>query len=112
MTPAEFRRLALAMPEAAEAPHFAFASFRVRGRIFATMPPDGLHAHLFVDETTRESTLALAADGVEALHWGGKVVGLRVALATATRATVVHLLDAAWRKKAPRALAAERAKAL
>lgn len=31
---AEVRRFALALPEATEAPHFDYASFRVRGKIF------------------------------------------------------------------------------
>lgn len=50
MTLAQVRRLALALPEAAEAPHFDYASFRVRKKIFATAPPDGMHLHVFVDE--------------------------------------------------------------
>lgn len=41
MTQEEARRLALALPEVQEAPHFDRASFRVRGRIFATLPPKG-----------------------------------------------------------------------
>ena len=41
MTQDEVRRLALALPEAVEAPHFDRASFRVRGKIFATLPPSG-----------------------------------------------------------------------
>ncbi len=34
---AAFRKLALSMPEAVEAPHFESASFRVKGKIFATL---------------------------------------------------------------------------
>ena len=40
MTPDEARRLALALPESAEQDHHGFPSFRIRGRIFATLPDD------------------------------------------------------------------------
>ena len=41
MTGAAFRKLALSLPEATEAPHFERASFRVGKKIFATMTADG-----------------------------------------------------------------------
>lgn len=34
---AAFRTMALGLPEAAEAPHFELASFRAKGKIFATL---------------------------------------------------------------------------
>ena len=37
VTQAVFRQLALAMPDAVEAPHFEAASFRAKGKIFATI---------------------------------------------------------------------------
>ena len=37
MTAANFRRIALAFPEAVEASHFGKADFRVGGKIFATL---------------------------------------------------------------------------
>jgi predicted DNA-binding protein (MmcQ/YjbR family) len=37
MTVAAFRKMALAMPGASEAPHFELASFRAGGKIFATL---------------------------------------------------------------------------
>ena len=39
-TPDDIRRLALALPEAAEADHFGMPSFRVRGKIFCTLHQD------------------------------------------------------------------------
>jgi len=41
VTPDEFRRLALALPEAAESEHMGHPDFRVRKKIFATLWPDG-----------------------------------------------------------------------
>ena len=99
------RRIALALPEAAEAPHFDFTSFRIRGKIFATAPPDGLHLHVFVDDEERERALELHPEFVEKLWWGKKVVGLRVTLGKASTAVVKNLLANAWKKKAPKALA-------
>lgn len=101
-----FRTLALALPEAVEAPHFRAASFRVRGKIFATLPPDGTHAHVFLAETDREQGLALHAGVVETLFWGKQVAGVRIVLAGARPALVAGLLRQAWTHKAPRALVA------
>lgn len=100
------RKFALSLPEAAEAPHFEYSSFRVRGKIFATVPPDGRHLHIFVGDEDREPALELHGDFTSKLLWGGKVVGLRVVLARAEPGVVKALLRQAWRRKAPKALLA------
>ena len=100
------RKFALSLPEAAEAPHFEYSSLRVRGKIFATVPPDGMHLHVFVGDEDREPALELHAEFVEKLLWGGKVVGVRVTLAKAKPEVDRALLRQAWRRKAPKALAA------
>lgn len=89
------RRHALSLPDATEAPHHDHASFRVRGRIFATVPPAGDAVHLFVDEATREQALAMYPEWAGKLLWGGKVVGLRVALAAAPAPAVKTLVTRA-----------------
>lgn len=100
------RKFALSLPEVTEEPHFEYLSFRVRGKIFATVPPDGRFLHIFVDQTLR-APLNAAHPGVFApLHWGAKVVGVRVALATAHADTVDRLLRHSWLRKAPKRLAA------
>ena len=103
---AEARRHALSLPEATEAPHFHFTSFRVRGKIFATAPPTGEHLHVFVADDDRDQALALAPECVEKLHWGEKVVGLRILLERAKPSLVKRLLAQAWARKAPKALLA------
>ena len=40
MKMSQLRTFALALPETTEEPHFNYSSFRVRGKIFATIPPD------------------------------------------------------------------------
>ena len=98
------RSVALALPDTTEAPHHNFGSFRVRGRIFATMPPDEQHLHCFVDEPDRERALALYPGFTEKLLWGGKVVGLRVLMGnvkgTVRVAAVNRLVEQAWARQA------------
>ena len=98
------RRCALSLPEAVEAPHFDYASFRVGGKIFATMPPDGAHLHVFVGEEQRETALALYPDFTEKLFWGRKACGLRIALEKAGPVVVEGLLRQAWAQRAPKRL--------
>jgi hypothetical protein len=100
---AQVRKLALALPEASESPHFQATSFRVRGKIFATAP-DAQTLHLFVAEEERSQALALHPGFIEKLPWGAKIVGLRIRLPDADKAVVADLLKLAWRAKAPKAL--------
>ena len=99
------RRHVLSLPETTEQPHFDFTSFRVRGKIFATAPPGAQHLHVFIDEEQRELALALHPTCVEKLWWGGKVVGLRIDLASAEAKVVDALVRQAWVRKAPKKLA-------
>lgn len=111
---AQARRFALSLPEAIEAPHHELASFRVGGKIFATVHPDGKHLHVFVDEETREPLIESQPAVYSPLQWGGKVIGVRVFLPDASSATVSALLRTAWSVRAPKRLqeiAASRRKA-
>lgn len=98
------RSIALALPEVEERPHFDYGSFRVRGKIFVTIPPDRQHIHVFAAEADRERALALYPEWAEKLLWGKKVVGVRVLLKKAPRPEVKLLLQSAWRHKAPNSL--------
>ena len=100
----DVRRMALALPESTEEPHFHLTSFRVRRKIFATAPPDSDYLHVFVDEAARNRYLAAEPDFLEPLTWGRKVVGLRVILAAAKPRVVQTMLRDAWRAKAPKRL--------
>ena len=93
------RTAALALPDTTEEPHHNFGSFRVRGKIFVTVPPDNEHIHVFVNEEHRELALAPYPDFTEKLLWGGKVVGVRVALAKAKPAVVKAMLAQAYEHK-------------
>lgn len=109
MTPNAVRKLALALPEAAEAPHHEMTSFRVRGRIFATMPPSGQWLHVFIADNERELAIAMHPQWISPLVWGGSVRGVRIDLARALPKVIDGLLWDAWRAKAPKRLAAQHA---
>jgi hypothetical protein len=101
---APVRKLALSLPEATEQPHFDYGSFRVRGKIFLTVPPGDRFLHVFVGEEVREPALEMYPEFLEKLTWGKKVVGLRVTLEQASPAVVKRLVHQAWDAKAPAAL--------
>jgi predicted transport protein len=98
------RKYVMALPEVTEEPHHHFGSFRVRGKLFVTVPPEQEHIHIFVSEQQREQALALYPEFAEKLLWGGKVVGVRVTLAPASLAAVRLLVRQAWESKARRRL--------
>ncbi len=100
----DVRSYALSLPETTEEPHFQSSSFRIRGKIIATVPPDGGHLHVFVTDEERELALATEPVFIEKLYWGARVAGLRVVLAKAKPGVVERLLRQAWRHKAPKSL--------
>jgi hypothetical protein len=106
LRPSDVRRLALALPEATEAPHHDMTSFRVANKIFATMPPTGDRVHIFVAADEVAASCAEFPGVVEELWWGKKLSGCRVMLAGATTPVVRELLAEAWRHKAPTTLVA------
>ena len=90
------RKHAMGLEAVTEEPHHHYSSFRVRGKIFVTVPPAQEVIHVFVAEDDREQALALYPEFIEKLHWGGKVVGLRVALASAKPPAVKSLITKAY----------------
>jgi hypothetical protein len=96
------RRLALALPEAHEAPHFDLISFRVGTKVFATVPPEADVVRIFVDESEARACVTERLVGVELLQWGEKVSGVSVALSTAEPERLSELLEESWRRRAPK----------
>jgi hypothetical protein len=94
------RELATSLPDVTEEPHFHFTSFRIDGRIFATMPPSGALLHVFVPEEERELAVAAHPDVCETLHWGKRLVGVKVNLKEADDDLVATLVRAAYEDKA------------
>ena len=103
MTLAEARRLALALPETTEEDHHGIPSFRVRNRVFATVP-DGQHVRVMLDA---DATRAAVSDDPRAfteLWWAKKLSGVTVALASADHRRMIELLEDGWRRVAPKRL--------
>ena len=100
----EVRKFALSLPETTEQPHHEMSSFRVRGKIVVTVPPDGEHLHIFVDEDLTGAAVGHESGACEELWWGKKLYGVRVHLPSAESDMVLDLVEEAWRGKAPKAL--------
>jgi hypothetical protein len=107
MTPKDFRRLALRLPEAAEGAHMGHADFRVRGRIFATLGwPDDAWA--MVKLTPGEQALFVEVEpaAFEPVPGGwGRRGSTQVRLEAVEPVTVRSALVTAWRRVAPKKLA-------
>ena len=101
------RRFALSLPGVTEEPHFEMSSFRVRGKIFVTVPPDEVRLHVFVDDPEVDACVAEDPAAFEPLRWGQRVRGLRVDLAAAPAGRVQELIEDAWRRKAPKRMVAD-----
>jgi len=99
----DVRALALAWPETTEEDHFGRPSFRVRGRIFATVP-DPEHLNVMIDPIDVDGVVQEDPAACEPLMWGKQLRGVRVKLRIVEPGLVRDLLAAAWRRKAPRAL--------
>lgn len=104
MTAAEFRKLALSLPEAVESAHMGHPDFRVAGKkIFATLGPDGSWGMVKLTPQQQASLVALDADTYGPAsgawgHGGATIVQLRTAKEEVVRGA---LLDA-WRNAAPK----------
>jgi hypothetical protein len=97
---AQARAMALALPEAVEQDHHGMPSFRVRGRIFATLPDDDT-LRVMLDPDAVEEAVAAAPEQCSVLLWGNKVSGVAVHLPAADSAILSDLLADAWRRRAP-----------
>jgi hypothetical protein len=92
------------LPETTEEPHFDLSSFRVKGKIFTTVPQGDKTLHVFVDPDELQALLAEDSDAFEQIVWGKRVMTdwIRVHLHHADSAQVRELLEDAWRMKAPK----------
>jgi hypothetical protein len=97
----EARRLALSLPETVEQDHHGRPSFRVAGRIFATLW-DPEHMNVMLDEpgirTAVEAHPAVCAE----VMWGKRLAAVRVTLPDVDPALLRELLADAREGKALR----------
>jgi hypothetical protein len=104
---ARTRTFALSLPGTSEQPHHDMSSFRVAGKIFATVTPDETRLHVFVEEPEILATVAEDPAAFEPLYWGKSLRGIRVLLAAAPDDRIRELLTEAWLRRAPKSVAAE-----
>jgi hypothetical protein len=90
------QKFAMSLEAVTEEPHHNYSSFRVRGKIFVTIPPEKDVIHVFVGEEDREPALIMFPEFIEKLFWGKKVLGLRVHLAAARPEVVKSLISKAY----------------
>jgi hypothetical protein len=100
----EFRNLALGLPEAEEKAHFGKADFRVRNKIFASLPDA---ATAVVKLLPEQQDLLLSAEpkiySPAAGAWG-RQGWTRIALDAADEAAIRSNLRMAWANAAPKSL--------
>lgn len=106
MTPTDFRRMALALPEVVEASHMRHPDFRVGGKIFATMGfPETDWAMVTLTPDEQELFVQIDPKGFQPVQGGwGRQGATSVLLKSAKRAAVREALLAAWRNRAPKAV--------
>ena len=96
----EARRLALSLPETVEQDHHGRPSFRVAGKIFATLW-DREHLNVMLDEPGIRTAVQTHPDICTEVMWGKRLAAVRVTLPAADAALLRELLSDAWEGKAP-----------
>src|ERR1051325_546924 len=106
MTVAEFRRIALSMPQSSESAHMHHPDFRVGGKIFATLGyPDQDHGMIVLPlkEQARLVQSNAAAFFPAKGAWG-KRGSTCVRLDAVTSAVLRSAIEIAWRQRAAQSL--------
>jgi hypothetical protein len=99
MTADDIRTIIAKLEGTTEEPHHHLISFRIKGKIFATMPADASYLNIFVPEPVREAMLGMHPDDYEKVWWGKQVMGLKALTDRADRRDVADLLATAYRFK-------------
>jgi hypothetical protein len=92
------RRLALSLPDTVEQDHHGRPSFRVSGRIFATLW-DPEHMNVMLDEPGIRTALQDHPDVCQEVWWGKRLAAVRVDLGLAGASQLHELLEDAWEGK-------------
>jgi hypothetical protein len=100
----DVRLMALGLPETTEQDHHGMTSYRVRGRIFATVP-DERHVRIMADEPEILAAVAEDPDTYGPFYWGKRLACVVVDASSADGERIRELLVDAWLKKAPKSAA-------
>ena len=99
VTPNEARALALALPEAVEQDHHGRPSFRVGGKIFATLWSEE-RMNVMLDEDGILTAVDAAPAACEPVRWGKRLAAVAVSLPCADADFLREWLTDAWEQKA------------
>ena len=99
MTAAEARALALSFHGAVEQDHHGRPSFRVNGKIFATLWSEE-QLNVMLPGERIEQVVAEEPARCEPVWWGKRLSAVRVALPAADAELVERLLAEAWQRRA------------
>jgi hypothetical protein len=105
MTAAEFRRIALSLPDAVEASHMGHPDFRVGGKIFATLGyPSAGYGVVMLSPQDQDLMVRDFPKNFAPVRgsWGASG-STTVLLRGASKRAVTTALESAWRKRAPKA---------
>ena len=97
------RRLALALPEAHEQDHHGRPSFRVAGKIFATLWTPA-RMNVMLDEPGILTATQRHPDTCSEVWWGRRLSAVQVDLERADSDLLAELLADAWERRVPRRL--------
>jgi hypothetical protein len=96
----EARAMALALPGSTEQDHHGRPSFRVEGKIFATLWTAKALNVMLVDDLIL-AAVATSPDVCSPRYWGKRLAAVRVDLDVADASLVGDLLQAAWSQRVP-----------
>jgi hypothetical protein len=96
----EARAMALALPGSSEQDHHGRPSFRVEGKIFATLWTAKALNVMLVDDLIL-AAVATSPDICSPRYWGKRLAAVRVDLDVADASLVGDLLQAAWSQRVP-----------
>jgi hypothetical protein len=97
------RTLALSLRETVEQDHHGRPSFRVGGRIFATVW-DEHHMNVMLDEGGIHTAVQSRPEACAEMWWGKRLRAVQVDLRRVAASELAELLADAWEGKAPRRL--------
>ncbi len=101
MTPDQFRRMALLMPDAVEGAHHGHPDFRVNGRVFASLHSDGHRGMVKVSPQEQGRIVRQSpSDFAPATGAWGRAGCTMVQLATVAANTLRDAMTLAWQEVA------------